>query len=84
MKMTMIPIVIGALGTVPKGLERGLKELEFWWRNETIQIEQPEHSDHSYLSIYVTVLSIYLSIYLSIILSINPSQVLHISVNSYL
>ena len=28
MKVTMIPVVIGALGTVPKELERGLEELE--------------------------------------------------------
>ena len=28
LKVMIIPIVIGALGTVPKGLVRGLKELE--------------------------------------------------------
>ena len=28
MKVMLIPIVIGALGTVPKGLQRGLVELE--------------------------------------------------------
>ena len=28
MKVTVIPIVINALGTVPKSLERGLEELE--------------------------------------------------------
>ena len=28
MKETVIPIVIGALGTIPKGLVRGLEELE--------------------------------------------------------
>ena len=27
MWVTMIPIIIGAFGTVPKGLERGLEEL---------------------------------------------------------
>ena len=28
MKVTMIPIVIGALGTTPKGLGKGLEDLE--------------------------------------------------------
>ena len=28
MKVTVIPLVIGALGTIPKGLVRGLGELE--------------------------------------------------------
>ena len=28
MRVTVMPIVIGTLGTVPKGLERGLEELE--------------------------------------------------------
>ena len=28
MKVTVIPVVIGALGTISKGLERRLKELE--------------------------------------------------------
>ena len=28
MNVILIPIVIGALGTIPKGLERGLKELK--------------------------------------------------------
>ena len=32
-----IPIVIGALGMVPKGLERSLEELEIRGRIETIQ-----------------------------------------------
>ena len=27
----MIPIVIGALGTIPKGLMKGLKDLEIRW-----------------------------------------------------
>ena len=38
MKVTMIMIVIGALGTVLKVLERGLKQLEIVGRIETIQI----------------------------------------------
>ena len=37
MKITVIPIIVGALGTVPKGLEKGLKELELRERIETIQ-----------------------------------------------
>ena len=37
MKVTMIPVVVGALGTVSKGLERGLEELEIRGRIETIQ-----------------------------------------------
>ena len=38
MKMTIIPIVIGALGTVTKGLLKGLEELEVGGRVVTIQI----------------------------------------------
>ena len=37
LKVTMIPIVIGALGTVTKGLIQGLKDLEIRGRVETIQ-----------------------------------------------
>ena len=37
MKMMVMPIVIGALGMVHKGLERGLKQLEIRGRIETIQ-----------------------------------------------
>ena len=37
MKVTIIPIVIGALGTVTKGLLKGLKDLEVGGRVETIQ-----------------------------------------------
>ena len=37
MKVKVIPIVVGALGTVPKGLERGLESLEIRGRIETIQ-----------------------------------------------
>ena len=37
MKVTIIPIVIGALGTVPQGLIRGLEELEVEGLAETIQ-----------------------------------------------
>ena len=37
MKVTMIPIVIGAFGTVTKGLFKGMEDLEVGGRVETIQ-----------------------------------------------
>ena len=37
MMVTVISIVIGALGTISKGLVKGLKELEIGGRAETIQ-----------------------------------------------
>ena len=37
MKVTIIPIVIGALGTVTKGLVHGLEDLEITGRVETVQ-----------------------------------------------
>ena len=37
MKVTATPVTIGVLGTVPKGLVRGLKELEIETSVETIQ-----------------------------------------------
>ena len=37
MKVTVTPIVIGILGTVTKGLEQGLEDLEIRGRVETIQ-----------------------------------------------
>ena len=37
MKVTIVPIVIGALGTVTKGLLKGLEDLEAGGRVETIQ-----------------------------------------------
>ena len=37
MKVTIIPIVIGALGTVTKGLLKGLEDLDVGGRVETIQ-----------------------------------------------
>ena len=37
MKVSIIPIVIGAFGTVPKGLSKGLEDLEVGGRVETIQ-----------------------------------------------
>ena len=36
MKVTVILIVIGALGTIPKGLAKGSEALEIWWQVETI------------------------------------------------
>ncbi len=38
MKVTFIPIIIGGLGTVTKGLIKGLEDLEIKGREETIQI----------------------------------------------
>ena len=37
MKVRVIPVVIGAIGTIPKGLVRGLEELEIGGQAETIQ-----------------------------------------------
>ena len=37
MKVTIVPIVIAALGTITKGLLKGLDDLEVGWRVETIQ-----------------------------------------------
>ena len=37
MQVTIIPIVIGAFGTVTKGLQKGLEALEVGGRVETIQ-----------------------------------------------
>ena len=37
MKVTFIPILIGAFGTVTKGLLKGLEDLEIIGRVETIQ-----------------------------------------------
>ena len=38
MKVTMIPIVIGAFGTITKGLLKDLEDLEVGGRLETIQM----------------------------------------------
>ena len=38
MKVTIIPIVIGAFGTITKGLLKGLEDLEVGGRVETIQM----------------------------------------------
>ena len=38
MKVTIVPIVIGAFGTITKGLLKGLEDLEVSGRGETIQM----------------------------------------------
>ena len=38
MKVTIVPIVIGAFGTITKGLLKGLEDLEVGGRIETIQM----------------------------------------------
>ena len=37
MKMTIVPIVIGALGTITKGLLKGMEDMEVGGQVETIQ-----------------------------------------------
>ena len=37
LKVTVIPVVVGALGTIPKGLVHGLEDLEIRGKVETIQ-----------------------------------------------
>ena len=38
MKVTVMPVVVGALGTIPRGLVKGPEDLEIRGRVETIQI----------------------------------------------
>ena len=38
MKVTIVPIVIGAFGTITKGLLKGLEDMEVGGRVETIQM----------------------------------------------
>ena len=38
MKVTIVPVVIGALGTITKGLLKGMEDLEVGGRVETIQM----------------------------------------------
>ena len=40
MKVTIVPIVIGAIGTITKGLLKGLGDLEVGRRVETIQTDR--------------------------------------------
>ena len=48
MKVTIIPIVIGAFGTVTKWLLKGLEDLEVGWRVETIHyLERQEYREES-------------------------------------
>ena len=47
--MTVIPIVVGALGTMPKGLLKGLEDLEIRGHVETIQTtDRPEYLGESW------------------------------------
>ena len=39
MKVMVVPVVVGALGIVTKGLVKGLEDLEIRGRVETIQIK---------------------------------------------
>ena len=48
MKITIIPFVIGAFGTVTKGLLKGLEDLKVDGRVETIQWEWPEYWEESW------------------------------------
>ena len=52
MKVTIIPIVIGAFGTVTKGLLKGLEDLEVGGQVETIQTQhyrkRPEYWEESW------------------------------------
>ena len=50
MKVTIIPIVIGAFGKVTKGLLKGLEDLEVDGRVETIQAteKRPEYWEKSW------------------------------------
>ena len=47
MKVTMVPILIGALGTVTKGLSKGLEDLEVGGRVETIQTTVAEDGQNT-------------------------------------
>ena len=48
MKVTIVSIVIGAFGSVTKGLLMGLEDLEVGGRVETIQRERPEYWEESW------------------------------------
>ena len=47
MRVTLIPIVSGTLGTVPKGLDQGLKELEIRERIETVLAKIGQNTEKS-------------------------------------
>ena len=47
MKVTIVPIVIGALGTIIKGLLEGLEDLEVGGRVETIQNDSIAKNDQN-------------------------------------
>ena len=42
--LSLITIIVGALGTVPKCLERGLEELEIIWKTSRLQLKYWEES----------------------------------------
>ena len=48
MKVKIVPIVIGALGTILKGLLKGLEDLEVGGRVETIQTAALLRTDESW------------------------------------
>ena len=48
MKVTIVPIVIGALGTITKGLLKGLGDLEIGGRTETIQTTGVNNNNNNY------------------------------------
>ena len=47
MRVTIIPIVIGAFGKVTKGLLNGLEEIDVGGRVENIQTENGENTEKS-------------------------------------
>ena len=49
MRVMIIPIVTGARGTVPKGLERGVKELDIGGWMQYVRTQQCSNVIHSYL-----------------------------------
>ena len=54
MQVTIIPIVIGAFGTVIKGLLKGLEDLEVGGRGETIQTTEKNPGDLRRLAVTQT------------------------------
>ena len=47
MKVTIVPIVIGAFGTITKGLLKSLEDLEVGGRVETIQMTALENGQNN-------------------------------------
>ena len=52
MRVTVIPVVTGVLGTVPKSLERGLEKFEIWGQSRQSKLqhcwERPEYWEESW------------------------------------